>query len=263
MWNIRPKLLFWHLSLFHCVLHSFIRNFPLFCHNVEWNKQPPQAFFIALYFSHYLHPFRELPCWFSLIPLFTSQTPSYPHRPSWLWFSNSPACVVCLCVHSSLPPLSESVLLAVYGLSVTEATTRERREKEMRGGRQCLSWVCGVRGTLRCLFSVLYDVACWMRDWFIVLFSCCPGRSRCWLNRAGENICTTKAICVYYGLFHYVYGSVSAIFCSDNLLTEQIAYLNFVWIAFIAICTIFKLDAIFFAIYIWCTACTSIYTWSK
>lgn len=167
-------------------------------------------------------------------------------------------CMCCLSVRSFFPPAPvwKRSARCLWSLCDGGHHQSKRREKEMRGGRQCLSCVCGVWGTLQCLFSVLYDAACWMRDWFIVLFSRCPGRSRCWLNRDGENICTSKAICVYYGLFHYVYGGVSGHFCSDNLHLEQIAYLNFVWIAFIAFCTLCKQDAIFLAIYIWCTACT-------
>lgn len=244
MCNIRPKLLFWHLSLFYWVLHSFIRNFPLFCHNVEWNKQPPQAFFIALYFSHYLHPFRELPCWFSLIPV---SNPLLPSQTLLTVIFKLP-CMCCLSVRSFFPPAPvwKSSARCLWSLCDGGHHQRERDEKRKWEGEGSVFHVfvaCEVRYSACSRF-------CMMRVWnegliycFVFLLS---GAQQSWLNRAGENICTTKAICVYYGLFHYVYGSVSAHFCSDNLHLEQIAYLNFVWIAFIAICTIFKQDAIFF-----------------
>lgn len=140
--------------------------------------------------------------------IFLPQTPSYSHIPSWLWFSNSTACVVCLCVHllSFFPPaLSESFLLAVYGLSVTEATTRERDKKRKWEGEGSVFHVfvaCEVRKELA-LGTVWCDM---LNEGLIYCFVCLlSGCSRCWLNRDGENICTSKAICVYYRLFMAVF----------------------------------------------------------
>lgn len=78
---------------------------------------------------------------------------------------------VCAFILPSRPCLKEFCSLFVVSLWRRPPPERERREKEMRGGRQCLSCVCGVWGTLQCLFSVLYDARV---EWGIDILFCFP-----------------------------------------------------------------------------------------
>lgn len=170
-----------YFSLSLVVTSIYYRSSPLFCHDVEWNKQLPQAFFIGetVYFSHYHQPFRELPCWFSLIPLFfcLSPPPTLTYPPDCDFQTPLHVLFVCafICSHSSLPPRLKAFCL----LFMVSLWRRPPPEKETRKGnerRKAVSFMClwPVR-YVKSLFSVLSDAACWTRDWFIVLFACCPG----------------------------------------------------------------------------------------
>lgn len=199
-----------YFSLSLVVTSIYYRNSPLFCHDVEWNKLLPQAFFIGetVYFSHYHQPFRELPCWFSLIPLFfcLNPPPTLTYPPDCDFQTPLHVLFVCafICSHSSLPPRLKAFCL-LFMVSVTEATTRERDEKRKWEGEGSVFHVfvaCEVRKEL-----VLGTAWCAvLNEGLIYCFVCLlSGCSRCWLNRDGENICTSKAICVYYRLFMAVF----------------------------------------------------------
>lgn len=128
----------------------------------------------------------------------------YSLRPSSRWFSES----CCLRAPSSALILasrpSESCLFM--------ATTRETDKRMKWEGEGSVFWcVCGVCVHVQCLFCVVCDAACWTRDWFIVLFACCPGKTdaACWLK--GEMVRKyerEKPYAFYYMLFEYVYGGV-------------------------------------------------------
>jgi len=124
------------------VLHSFIRNFPLFCHNV-WNETSSHL----RHFSQiiFLHPLENSPVDSLSSPFFVCLKP-----PPTL--TDPPDCdfqtlLCCLSVRSFFPPAPVWKRSARCLRSLCDGRQSKRREEEMRGGRQCLSCVCGAWGT--------------------------------------------------------------------------------------------------------------------
>lgn len=116
----------------------------------------------------------------------------------------------CLCcflyIHllSFVPPACLKAFCSLFMVPLWRRPHHREKKKRTWDGKihVVLVFVACEEHTVLVLGSV------WMRDWFIVLFSCCPGAKA--VADLTETVKIYAQVCVYYRLFQYVHGDVSA-----------------------------------------------------